>query len=269
MKEKARSLLLQENVDVILGYIRRDGHVLPHYFCKDRIDEVDDLEPGKERYPLEKIAAVLSGKKPALRIGIAARDCTRRALNVLYLWNQLDPGCVETLDVGCCPSPLNDWRECSYMKSENADGKKKVLGLDNRMTPEEAESIGHQDRFERWMYEFGKCLKCYGCRNICPVCFCRECSLEHPELVGTGDLPPAFPIFHLVRAVHMAGRCIDCGLCEEACPVDIPLRLLYSKVNRITADFFGYFPGTDMQPSPFNLLGEEPVLKPRPIITPE
>ena len=83
--------------------------------------------------------------------------------------------------------------------------------------------------FDRWMYEFQKCLKCYGCRDICPVCFCKECSLEHGDLVETGGVPPEVPLFHLIRAVHMAGRCIDCGLCEDACPVDIPLRLLYRK----------------------------------------
>ncbi|MBW1940003.1 MAG: 4Fe-4S binding protein, partial [Deltaproteobacteria bacterium] len=87
-----------------------------------------------------------------------------------------------------------------------------------------------------WTYELSTCIKCYGCRNICPVCFCKECTLDSPALIATGgDLPPEIPIFHLVRAVHMGGRCIDCGLCEDACPMDIPLRMLYRKVNGIVA----------------------------------
>ncbi len=32
--------------------------------------------------------------------------------------------------------------------------------------------------------------------------------------------PPEIPIFHLIKAFHMAERCSDCGLCEEACPED-------------------------------------------------
>jgi ferredoxin len=89
--------------------------------------------------------------------------------------------------------------------------------------------------------------------------------LEHPDLIGTGSIPPEVPIFHLVRAVHMAGRCIDCGLCEDACPVDIPLRLLYSKVNGIVEEEFGYETGTHAEQSPFNLLGDEVTLEPKPL----
>ena len=61
--------------------------------------------------------------------------------------------------------------------------------------------------------------------------------MEHNDLIATGTVPPEVPIFHLVRAVHMAGRCIDCGLCEDACPVDIPLRLLYRKVNQVVSEY--------------------------------
>jgi Fe-S oxidoreductase len=63
----------------------------------------------------------------------------------------------------------------------------------------------------------------------------------------------------------MGGRCIDCGLCEDACPVDIPLRLLYRKVNGIVSDVFDYKTGTSADQSPFNMLGEEVTLKLKPI----
>jgi formate hydrogenlyase subunit 6/NADH:ubiquinone oxidoreductase subunit I len=74
--------------------------------------------------------------------------------------------------------------------------------------------------------------------------------------VETGGVPPEVPLFHLIRAVHMAGRCIDCGLCEDACPVDIPLRLLYRKSNEIVKDLFGYETGLSQEQPPFSLLGE-------------
>lgn len=88
------------------------------------------------------------------------------------------------------------------------------------------------------------------------MCFCRECSLEHEDLVETGSVPPEVPLFHLIRAVHMAGRCIDCGLCEDACPVDIPLRLLYRKTNLIVKDLFDYETGSSLLQPPFSILGE-------------
>jgi formate dehydrogenase subunit beta len=63
----------------------------------------------------------------------------------------------------------------------------------------------------------------------------------------------------------MAGRCTGCGLCEEACPAEIPLRVLYSKVNEIVKEVFGYETGASLNPSPLNLLGKEVTLQPKPI----
>jgi ferredoxin len=90
------------------------------------------------------------------------------------------------------------------------------------------------------------------------MCFCKECTLGQEDLIHTGDLPPENPIFHLTRAVHMAGRCIDCGLCNEACPADIPLRTLYKKVADIIAQEFDYRPGYAKpgEKPPLNILGE-------------
>jgi formate dehydrogenase subunit beta len=64
----------------------------------------------------------------------------------------------------------------------------------------------------------------------------------------------------------MAGRCVDCGLCEDACPANIPLRLLYRKVNAIVAELFDYQAGslTDGQP-PLNILGDKVTLAPKAI----
>ena len=169
------------------------------------------------------------------------------------------------MNVNCCPSDLKAHADCSYLEPETAGTYKKQVGVDNNLQPESFEQYNQQQRLSRWMYEFQKCIKCYGCRDICPVCFCKECSLAHKDLVGTGALPPEVPIFHLVRAVHMAGRCIDCGLCEDACPAEIPLRLLYRKVNQIVARVFDYETGTSAAQSPFSILGDRVTLEPAPI----
>jgi hypothetical protein len=39
--------------------------------------------------------------------------------------------------------------------------------------------------------------------------------------------------------------------------MDIPLRLLYGKVNQIVSDVFDYQTGTSSARSPFNILGDE------------
>lgn len=42
--------------------------------------------------------------------------------------------------------------------------------------------------FKEYEDEFSKCMKCYGCREACPLCFCDDCCLEAegPEWVPGG-----------------------------------------------------------------------------------
>jgi ferredoxin len=265
LRKQVETLLNQGEIDIFLGYRRLDGHILPHGFTRENLEDLEDLSTGPDRYPLETVARHLREKDPGITVGIQARECNQRALNVLFAWNQLDPEAIRPLGVNCCPSPLKPSSDCSYLNPGTSGRVKKETGVDPAMDPEAfVEAFDGKERFSRWMYEFGKCIKCYGCRNICPVCFCSECSLEHPDLVEPGTLPPEIPIFHLVRAVHMAGRCIDCGLCESACPAEIPLRLLYREMNRIVGSVFDFRPGETLEKSPLTLIGtgQPPALRP-------
>jgi formate dehydrogenase subunit beta len=265
MQDTVKTWLKQGTVDIFLGYKSLYGHPLPHCFVKEKLEEVDELIEGPARYSLEKIATHMVAQQPEIKIGMLSRDCNQRALKVLTIWNKLNPDNFKTLTVNCCPSNLKTHADCSYLEPEASGIYKKQVGIDNTLPLEVIAAFPDSDRFARWMYEFQKCLKCYGCRNICPVCFCEDCSLEHDDLIGTGTLPPDVPLFHLVRAVHMAGRCIDCGLCEEACPVDIPLRLLYRKVNDIFGELFDYKAGVSQGPSPFSIIGSDPLPEPMPM----
>jgi ferredoxin len=252
-------------VDIFLGYRLVDGHPIPHGYTRENLVEVADMVCPETRYSLEQLAIRISRRHPEATIGMLARDCGRRTINVLVVWNQLVKEKIKTIDVSCCPSPLQKHADCSYLEPEQPGSYKLTAGIAKSGAISGVERQGQEERLSRWMYEFQKCIKCYGCRNICPVCFCTECSLEHPELVHSGRLPPDVPIFHLVRATHMAGRCIDCGLCEEACPMDLPLRLLYRKVNRIVSDVFHYDTGISTEQPPFSVLGEKVTLTPKPL----
>lgn len=265
MKTTVKRWLEEGVIDIFLGYKVTDGHPLPHGFVKGRPEELEALVDSPFRYPLEKFAAHLIAVHPDLKIGMAARDCNQRAINMLSIYNQLPAAQIKTIGVNCCPSPLKSHGDCSYLAPRKSGPYKIRVGIDNTMAPSQIEAFDPDERLGRWMYEFQKCIKCYGCRNICPVCFCVECSLEHEALVATGPLPPEVPIFHLVRAVHMAGRCVDCGLCEDVCPMNIPLRLLYRKVNEIVAALFDYETGTSADQPPLNILGDKVTLEPRPI----
>ena len=109
------------------------------------------------------------------------------------------------------------------------------------------------DVFYQYEDEFSKCMKCYGCREACPLCFCEDCCLEAegPEWVP-GGYTPAAPFFHLTRMVHMVDACTNCGQCSDVCPCEIPVSKVWSTVNNKVREIYGYIPGMGSDdPLPF------------------
>jgi len=89
------------------------------------------------------------------------------------------------------------------------------------------------------------CIRCYACRNACPLCYCSTCFVDEsrPQWVGKSIDPVDTMTFHILRAYHCAGRCTDCGACERACPVGIPVRQFTKKLNKDAYELFGWEAG--------------------------
>ncbi len=83
--------------------------------------------------------------------------------------------------------------------------------------------------------ETSRCIKCYSCIENCPVCFTAADALRKGSImVKPGELSPN-PMFHMRRFAHISDSCINCGQCEELCPMDIPLAL-FSHAVRVEGD---------------------------------
>jgi len=114
------------------------------------------------------------------------------------------------------------------------------------------EGMTSEQRWEFWKGEFNRCLRCYACRNVCPACFCKQCFVEESEPQWVLPVPRWQDnlIFQVIRNIHVAGRCTDCGECERACPVNIPLRSLTREVYDLVDELFHFKSGLDKEAAP-------------------
>jgi ferredoxin len=117
---------------------------------------------------------------------------------------------------------------------------------------EEFEAQTNEERYAWFQKEAERCIRCYACREACPMCYCTECFVDHiePRWTESGATPAGMQGWHIVRAFHQTGRCTDCGACERACPMDIKMTYLTEKLNNDMRKKYAFEVGLDIQTQP-------------------
>jgi ferredoxin len=232
--------------DGVVALRRRNGGVVPYLFQKG--DDLAEMEISP-KYPVMTLVSRLHKAFPAIRLAVVARGCDERAYIEMAKRNQIDPARLEIIGFACTAE------EAQACFCQEPSPKRLVAGTPPPPGPgnplvAKYNSLPLDERRIFWKKQFSKCIKCYGCRNICPECFCEACAMEDMAWVEPGLLAPPFPTFHLIRAMHMASRCVACRECELTCPAHIPLTVLYDLMRRDIADLLGYTPGADLEAQP-------------------
>lgn len=113
---------------------------------------------------------------------------------------------------------------------------------------ENLEALSNDERSDYWAHQFSKCIRCNACRNICPACSCEKCVFDNDkaDISGKAKVDSEEQFYHIIRAYHVAGRCVECGECSRVCPAGIPLHKLNSKIIKDINELYGeYDAGVD------------------------
>ncbi|MEM3957172.1 MAG: 4Fe-4S dicluster domain-containing protein [Thermoproteota archaeon] len=263
LRSIVRKLLERKDVELVLGYEYYGRSVRPCFVSKP--EEIERLVWNSDCW--FNLATYLRSLR-SRRVGIVAKGCDGRSIVELVKENQVDRGSIVVIAVECngvfkpfkygsthVGRRLADYcRRCVTRVSPVADYLVKQGG----QAPQ-AENTVAGDNASDWLSLFRKCLKCMACIKVCPLCYCTECSIEgfKPDLVHRLRVPQELFTFHLTRALHMAGRCVECGACESACPVEIPLTRLYHELNEWFRENYGYAPGMSLSEAPPPLVFKE------------
>lgn len=240
---RAKELLESKTVNVVIGYESGSaGQVRPSFITSYE-------KTGKLIYDercIQNLAVYLTKQevKQLGKMGIVATLPVMRSIMMLVSEHQVSPENVMVLGVSK-EGQLLDFSDLQVMQGYiekcdlgNPDKDRTLLAELNKMTLAE--------RFKFWENELSRCIKCYACRQACPMCYCTRCTVEvnQPQWIPVKSDTHGNMEWHIMRAMHLAGRCISCGECGRACPVGIPIHLLTMHLTDRVYDNFKVHAGT-------------------------
>jgi ferredoxin len=232
------------------------------------VDETDRLI-WNERCVHNLVTYLHDKKKPQKRgetpqqIAIVVKSCDSRAINVLLAEEQIARERLTIIGMACDGmkdadgEPLARCVRCADRMPTIYDiliGNPPIVDPPPETYADlaEVEALLPNERLAFWLREFDRCIRCYACRQVCPGCYCTTCMFERDDglWVDAGIELEQKHMFHLGRALHLAGRCVECDECERVCPMELPLSLLNRMLAREIETLFDHRAGRDKELSP-------------------
>ncbi len=266
LRRRVSQLLEDGTLKVVLGYASGFKGTRPLFVQDtrhvDRLVWNEACEANLTGYLLrEPLKEMLDAGN---RIGLVVKGCDMRAVNVLIQEGQVDRSKIYLIGMVC--EGVRDGSDfslkCRNCRVQIPEGCDETIGTHTELERlegnplEDILKVKAMDLAERWAYwkqELSRCIKCYACRQACPMCYCQECITEksRPQWIEKAPTLSGNIAYHFIRAIHLAGRCVSCGECSRACPMDIPVDMLTRFVAATIEEEFGYIAGEDVNAKPF------------------
>lgn len=261
IREIAKSLLENKIVNVVIGWGGGSGEKYTTPIFITSPDDIDRLVWNP--YCFTNLSLYLT--KPEIKkydhIAVISKGCDNKAIIGLLQEFQIKREDVYIIGV-VCEGVGNDelLQKCKYCEVKTPREYDVLVGEPISASAEpdpmaDVEQIEHktpEEKWEFWKTQFEKCIRCYACRQICPLCYCEKCIAEknQPQWINAASHSLGNFLWNIIRAYHLAGRCIECGECERACPIGIPLMLLNRKLAKEIFEQFSYKAGVDKNAIP-------------------
>jgi formate dehydrogenase (coenzyme F420) beta subunit len=198
------------------------------------------------------------------RVGITVKGCDGRSVLGLVKEKQLPRENVVLIGMPCSgmvatPKNGNDpadevARACTECVSPTVQGADIAIAGESRKPAKpdyhrvkKFEAMPAQERWDAFVEEISRCIRCNACREACPNCYCTVCFADQrkPAWVSPAAQLSETVVFHLGRMFHQAGRCVECDACVNACPMGIDLRLFTQKLAADAKTLFDCVPGVN------------------------
>jgi len=266
LQEKATELLTNKEVNVIIGFGKLETGEVGAVFVTSPQQTHQLLW---NEHCSDNLTVYLHKKeiKKLGKPGIIVKGCDAKTLAVLESENQINRENIVVIGIACSGihvrKKLQDkCLSCDVRQPPHCDV---VIGdaAISEAAPDETKndrygklagllSMTGKQRHEYWSKEFARCVKCYACRQNCPLCYCEVCVADknRPTRIDTSATLKGNFAWNILRAFHLAGRCIGCSACTSACPAGIDLDLLNLTLAKAAEDNFQYRAGMERHAEP-------------------
>jgi formate dehydrogenase subunit beta len=265
LRDLARQLLTDGTADVVVGWEDSPRGARPIFAATP--DDADKLI--FDTRCLHNLATYLNPRRKQVtdlgKLALVVKGCDAKAVAGLLREAQLDRDRVVLIGVRCggvcedsmAPEPVELTPETIAPRCFGCDNREPhlvdhlvgdplpeppapLLTLDERVAALDA--LTPEERWEYWTAQFDKCVRCYACRQVCPMCVCERCVADksRPQWIETASHPRGNFSWNVTRALHLAGRCVGCGECERFCPAGIPLATLNRTLQLVVEERYAY-----------------------------